>query len=259
MSSYFIPGNNYTNSATAYGLRPYDELDNNAAASMPNVTYQCQAVTNTFAVFKRTRPAGSGGTANPGVLLGETLRLPIRRDATGFFVSPLGRSRGMVILRAAPDTFWSAVACPFDGNTLPVTSLNAFAQNGFKSRTGIATAWNFSSSSPYLTLTPTYSGAAADGLFSLYLCIGNTTGAAVLPKLLCQATANSATVTGTLSLEWNGRVIRTVTNGTLDLTTLGAFPAPATLPNGTAGTSTISIRATGVTALSGTFNFGMSL
>jgi hypothetical protein len=50
-------------------------------------------------VFKRTQPTGSGPTANPGVLLGQTLRLPIRRDATGFYVSPLGRSRGMVILR----------------------------------------------------------------------------------------------------------------------------------------------------------------
>jgi hypothetical protein len=99
MPSYFIPGNNYTNSATAYGLRPYDEQDNTEAASMPDVTFQCQAVTNTSAVFKRTRPTGSGGTANPGVLLGETLRLPIRRDATGIYVSPLGRSRGMVIIR----------------------------------------------------------------------------------------------------------------------------------------------------------------
>jgi len=66
---------------------------------MPDVTYQCQAVTATSAVFKRTQPTGSGGTANPGVLLGATVRLRIRRDATGFFVTPLGRSRGMVIIR----------------------------------------------------------------------------------------------------------------------------------------------------------------
>jgi len=99
MPTYFVPGNTYSNSSTDYGLRPYDELNNTEATSMPDVTYQCQAVTNTSAVFKRTQPTGSGPTANPGVLLGQTVRLPIRRDATGFYVSPLGRSRGMVILR----------------------------------------------------------------------------------------------------------------------------------------------------------------
>ena len=99
MSTYFVPGNNYANSLTSYGLRPYDEQNNTEAASMPAVTYQCQSVTATSAVFKRTQPTGSGGTANPGVLLGATTRLRIRRDATGSYVSPLGRSRGMVIIR----------------------------------------------------------------------------------------------------------------------------------------------------------------
>lgn len=98
-NAYFKPGTNYTNSVSAYGLRPYDERNNTEAAVMPDVTLRCVAVTKTFAVFKRTQPTGSGGTANPGVLLGETLRLPIRRDSAGFYVSPLGRSRGMVTVR----------------------------------------------------------------------------------------------------------------------------------------------------------------
>lgn len=99
MATYFVPGNNYTNSLTQYGLRPYDEQNNTEATSMPDVTYLCKAVTKTFVVFKRTQPTGSGPTANPGVLLGQTVRLRIRRDATGFFVTPLGRSSGMVIIR----------------------------------------------------------------------------------------------------------------------------------------------------------------
>lgn len=99
MPTYFVPGNNYTNSLTQYGLRPYDEQDNTEAASMPDVTYQCQAVTATSAVFKRTQPTGSGLTANPGVLLGATLRLRLERDATGTMAFPLGRSHGRPILR----------------------------------------------------------------------------------------------------------------------------------------------------------------
>lgn len=98
-NAYFKPGTDYTNNGNFYGLRPYDVRQNSEAASMPDVTLRCVAVTKTFAVFKRTQPTGSGGTANPGVLLGETLRLPIRRDNTGFYVSPLGRSRGMVTVR----------------------------------------------------------------------------------------------------------------------------------------------------------------
>ena len=99
MPTYFIPGNNYTNSPTQYGLRPYDEQDNTEATSMPDVTYQCQAVTATSAVFKRTQPTGSGPTANPGVLLGTTVRLRLERDATGLMAFPLGRSYGRPILR----------------------------------------------------------------------------------------------------------------------------------------------------------------
>jgi len=99
MATYFVPGNNYTNSMTQYGLRPYDEQNNTEAASMPDVTYQCQAVTATSAVFKRTQPTGSGPTANPGVLLGTTVRLRLERDATGLMVFPLGRSYGRPILR----------------------------------------------------------------------------------------------------------------------------------------------------------------
>jgi hypothetical protein len=99
MPTYFVPGNNYTNSLTQYGLRPYDEQDNTEAASMPDVTYQCQAVTATSAVFKRTQPTGSGPTANPGVLLGTTVRLRLERDATGLMAFPLGRSYGRPILR----------------------------------------------------------------------------------------------------------------------------------------------------------------
>lgn len=99
MPTYFVPGNNYTNSLTQYGLRPYDVQNNTEAASMPDVTYQCQAVTATSAVFKRTQPTGSGPTANPGVLLGTTVRLRLERDATGLMVFPLGRSYGRPILR----------------------------------------------------------------------------------------------------------------------------------------------------------------
>lgn len=99
MPTYFVPGNNYTNSLTPYGLRPYDEQDNAEATSMPDVTYQCQAVTATSAVFKRTQPTGSGPTANPGVLLGSTVRLRLERDATGLMVFPLGRSYGRPIIR----------------------------------------------------------------------------------------------------------------------------------------------------------------
>jgi hypothetical protein len=99
MPTYFVPGENYTNSATQYGLRPYDEQDNTKAASMPDVVYQCQAVTNTSAVFKRTQPTGTSPNQNPGVLLGATVRLRIERDATGLMVFPLGRSYGRPILR----------------------------------------------------------------------------------------------------------------------------------------------------------------
>lgn len=99
MPTYFIPGDNYTNSMTQYGLRPRDQQNNTEADSMPDVTYQCQSVTATHAVFKRTQPTGSGTTSNPGVLLGTTVRLRIQRDATGLYVSPLGRRQGMVIIR----------------------------------------------------------------------------------------------------------------------------------------------------------------
>ena len=99
MPTYFVPGNNYTNSATVYGLRPYDEQDNSEAAIMPDVTYQCMGVTNTSAVFKRTQPKGTNPNRNPGTLLGQTLRLRIERDATGLMVFPLGRSYGRPILR----------------------------------------------------------------------------------------------------------------------------------------------------------------
>lgn len=94
-TAVFTPGSDYTNAATTYGLRPYDDRNDSAATVMPAVTLRCVAATKTFAVFKRTQPTGS----NPGILLGETLRLPIRRDSAGYYVSPLGRSRGMVIIR----------------------------------------------------------------------------------------------------------------------------------------------------------------
>jgi hypothetical protein len=99
MATYFIKGNTYTNSLTSYGLRPYDVQNNAEAAVMPDLTFLCVAVSKTFAVFKRTQPTGSGPTANPGMLLGQTRRLRIRRDATGLFVQPLGRSNGRIILR----------------------------------------------------------------------------------------------------------------------------------------------------------------
>ena len=95
MATYFQPGTVYANSVTQYGLRPYDIPNDTEAAAEPDLTWLCCAVTKTFAVFKQQQPTGS----NPGVLLGTTLRLPIRRDLTGFYVSPLGRSRGMVIVR----------------------------------------------------------------------------------------------------------------------------------------------------------------
>lgn len=94
-TAVFTPGNYYTNAATPYGLRPYDEQNNSAATVMPGISLRCVAATKSFAVFKRAQPTGS----NPGILLGETLRLPIRRDSAGYYVSPLGRSRGMVIIR----------------------------------------------------------------------------------------------------------------------------------------------------------------
>lgn len=99
MATYFQPGTVYGNSVTPYGLRPYDIPNDAEAASEPELTWLCCAVTKTSAVFKQLQPTGSGDTANPGMLLGTTLRLPIRRDVTGFYVSPLGRSRGMVIVR----------------------------------------------------------------------------------------------------------------------------------------------------------------
>jgi hypothetical protein len=196
------------------------------------------------------------------MLLGVTKRLRVQRDVTGKYVEPLGRRYGMVILRPTlPDTFWSANTCVIDGNSIPVTSLSAFAMNGFKSRTGSAANWNLSSGNPYLTVTPAYSGAILEGVVSLYACIYNQTGADVTPKLICQGTPpNSATVnTGTINLEWNGRVVRTSVAGVLDLTTVGAFPAPVPLPNGMASVSTITIRANGFNLISGTLAFGMSL
>jgi hypothetical protein len=99
MATYFTEGNTYTNSLTNYGLRPYDVQNNTEAAVMPDLTFLCVAVSKTFAVFKRTQPTGSGPTANPGWLLGQTQRLRVRRDATGLFVQPLGRSNGRIILR----------------------------------------------------------------------------------------------------------------------------------------------------------------
>ena len=99
MPTYFVPGNNYTNSLTPYGLRPYDVQNNTKAASMPDVTYQCQAVTATSVVMKRTQPTGTSPNQNPGVLLGATVRLRLERDATGLMAFPLGRSYGRPILR----------------------------------------------------------------------------------------------------------------------------------------------------------------
>lgn len=99
MATYFKPGTTYTNSATAYGLRPRDLATDSAAASMPALTLICTAVTKTHAVFKFTQPKGSGASFNPGWLLGTTKRLRIEQDTTGFYVSPLGRRYGMAIIR----------------------------------------------------------------------------------------------------------------------------------------------------------------
>lgn len=99
MATYFAEGTSYTNSLTNYGLRPYDVQSNAEAASMPDLTYYCCAVTKTFAVFKSTQPTGTSPNKNPGWLLGQTMRLRVRRDATGLFVQPLGRSNGRIILR----------------------------------------------------------------------------------------------------------------------------------------------------------------
>lgn len=99
MATYFKEGTTYTNSATAYGLRPRDKANNTAAASMPALTLFCVGVTPTHAVFKFTRPKGAGPTFNPGILSGATKRLRIERDTTGFYVAPLGRRYGMPIIR----------------------------------------------------------------------------------------------------------------------------------------------------------------
>jgi hypothetical protein len=99
MATEFVKGQTYGNSATQYGLRPYDIPNDQAAASEPSLTWLCCSVTKTFVVFKQLQPTGSGATANPGMLLGTTQRLRIRRDSTGKYVSPLGRKYGMVIVR----------------------------------------------------------------------------------------------------------------------------------------------------------------
>jgi hypothetical protein len=99
MATEFVKGTVYANSVTPYGLRPYDVQNDNEAAAEPDLTWLCCAVTKTFVVFKQRQPTGSGATANPGVLLGTTLRLRVRRDITGKYVSPLGRQYGMVIVR----------------------------------------------------------------------------------------------------------------------------------------------------------------
>jgi len=99
MATEFVKGNVYANSVTPYGLRPYDIPNDNEAAAEPDLTWLCCAVTKTFVVLKQLQPTGSGPTANPGMLLGQTQRLRVRRDVTGKYVSPLGRRYGMVIVR----------------------------------------------------------------------------------------------------------------------------------------------------------------
>jgi hypothetical protein len=99
MATYFQEGKTYTNSATAYGLRPRDQRNDTAAASMPAVTLVCTAVTPTHVTFKFANPKGSGATYNIGWLLGTTQRCRVYRDTLGLYAAPLGRRRGMIIVR----------------------------------------------------------------------------------------------------------------------------------------------------------------
>lgn len=99
MATYFSAGATYVNSATQYGLRPRDQRLNIETASQPEMTYQCVAITPTHATFKRLNPRGSGATYNAGILRGETIRCRVMQDLGGYFVMPMGRSRGRIILR----------------------------------------------------------------------------------------------------------------------------------------------------------------
>jgi hypothetical protein len=206
-----------------------------------------------------------GATAGP-LLVGKKVRLRNFPNVAGPQVFPYGYATGQAGLVPVPpvqplNPFWANNLCTPDGQSIPVTGLNTFAANATKTKTGSALIWQFSYGDPYLTLNPAYSGGVLEGVFSLSACIYNSTGAAVTPKLICQSTApNSATVNiGTITLEWNGTVISTSVNGVLDLTGVGAFPAPGPLPSGVAATSTIIVRGINYNLISGTLVFGMSL
>lgn len=267
MGTYFVEGNNYTNSPTNYGLRPYDVQNDAEAASMPDVTYTCCAVTKTFAVFKRTQPTGSGATANPGWLLGQTQRLRVRRDATGLFVMPLGRRNGAVILRPtnAPviDPFW-ANACTT--GAVSVNTLNTImASNvGTLTNTGQTQRWMVSQNSlpPYLGFGLGYSSGDTYNAFGQVVktvCLVNDTGAAVTPKVIFfQNVGNIATITGTLNVTINNITLGNTTNGSIDFSTSPALSLPV-MPAGTSATVVITVTVTNVTAASGAMFFGLSL
>lgn len=98
-TALFTAGKTYSNAPTNYGLRPYDQLNNSAASGIGSITLLCVRATKSYGTFKRLQPTGTGPTYNPGMLTGETLHLPIRRDATGYYVEPLGRRRGGPVSR----------------------------------------------------------------------------------------------------------------------------------------------------------------
>lgn len=235
MPDSFVPGNNYTNSLTPYGLRPYDEQDNTEAASIPDATYQCVAVTNTSAVFKRTQPKGTGPTANPGVLLGTTQRLRLERDATGLMAFPMGRAYGRPILRPSVADL---CAVTFNGVTWPTTTAGPCwpASNGP----------SFVCTAPFLTL----SGACTSWTGFLY-GPGSSAGTFALPI----GGGNTGTGRITFSASWNNT--RSVAS-TMMFATDASYSAGLTNPTVLAAGDRITIKIDGYTYLDwvgpGTFN-----